>query len=86
MLRGDSSGDDVSLRAASMGALHLLRRLSDTASVLLAIDNLQWVDSASARVLGFVLRRLSATPIGLLATLRAGRHESVVHAALPPAW
>ena len=84
LLRCEPDRDDVGMRAASLAALHLLRHLADTAPVLLAIDNLQWVDSASARVLGFVLRRLPAAPIGLLGTLRTGRREPVLHDALQP--
>jgi len=84
LLRREPGDDDVGMRAGSLAALHLLRHLAGTAPVLLAIDNLQWVDSASARVLGFVLRRLSSAPIGLLGTLRTGRREPVVHDALQP--
>jgi DNA-binding CsgD family transcriptional regulator len=46
--------------------------LSETQPVLLAIDDLQWLDAASASILGYVVRRLTGEPIGLLATRRVG--------------
>ncbi|MQY30984.1 helix-turn-helix transcriptional regulator [Nocardia aurantia] len=44
----------------------LLSRLAATAPVLLSIDDLHWLDEATARVLRFVIRRTAAVPIGLL--------------------
>ena len=38
--------------------------------VLLAVDDAQWVDSSSAEVLRFLLRRLGDQPVGVLATVR----------------
>jgi hypothetical protein len=52
--------------------LEALRQLAETRPVVVAIDDLQWIDSASARVLRFALRRLDAEPVGLLATVRVG--------------
>lgn len=43
----------------------------DDRPVLVLVDDLHWIDASSANVLGFVARRLGATPIGLLATRRA---------------
>ncbi|MER5322968.1 hypothetical protein [Streptosporangium roseum] len=40
--------------------------------VLLVIDDLPWLDRASAIVLGMVARRLSGLPVGLLAACRTG--------------
>jgi DNA-binding CsgD family transcriptional regulator len=39
--------------------------------VLLAIDDIQWLDAASAQVLEFALRRLESEPVALLASLRS---------------
>jgi predicted ATPase len=38
--------------------------------VLLALDDLQWIDPSSAQAIGFAVRRLTA-PVGVLATLRS---------------
>jgi DNA-binding CsgD family transcriptional regulator len=57
-------------RALSTAVLGMLRSLSGDGPVLVAIDDLQWVDPASARALAFALRRLKDEPIGLLASWR----------------
>jgi DNA-binding CsgD family transcriptional regulator len=68
--RETSPRDRVQPREAAVGALAAIRTLARSSPVLIAIDDLQWLDSASARVLGYALRRLADEPIGLLATLR----------------
>ena len=50
----------------------VLRLLAARTPVLLAIDDVQWLDVASRRVLAFALRRSGALPIGALVTLRGG--------------
>ena len=50
----------------------VLRLLAARTPVLLAIDDVQWLDAASGRVLAFALRRSGALPIGALVTLRGG--------------
>ena len=40
--------------------------------MLVAIDDVQWLDAPSARVLAFVVRRLEDAPIRILAALRVG--------------
>jgi DNA-binding CsgD family transcriptional regulator len=57
-------------RAIGTGLVSLLVRLAARIPVLLAIDDLQWLDRPSARALEFALRRLDAHPIALLATGR----------------
>jgi DNA-binding NarL/FixJ family response regulator len=59
-------------RAVSVAVLTLLRSLAGKTPILIAIDDVQWLDSASARVLAFALRRLREGPIGLLMTRRSG--------------
>jgi hypothetical protein len=43
--------------------------------LLIAVDDLQWVDSASDRVIRFVLRRLDTEQIGFIATRRLERDD-----------
>lgn len=50
----------------------VLRLLAARTPVLLAIDDVQWLDAASRGVLAFALRRSGALPIGALVTLRGG--------------
>ena len=52
------------------GLVAAFRALAADAPLLLAIDDVQWLDPASARVLSFAVRRIGEEPIGVLATLR----------------
>jgi hypothetical protein len=51
-------------------ALQVLRELSRTGPVLLAVDDLQWLDEVSAKALRFALNRLTEAAVALLATSR----------------
>jgi DNA-binding CsgD family transcriptional regulator len=57
-------------RSVATAALGVLRVLATDRSVVLVVDDLPWLDAASARVVAFALRRLSAEPVSLLATVR----------------
>ena len=60
-------------RVVGMATLTVLRDLARIVPVVVAIDDLQWVDPASGDALGFALRRArqEGLSIGLLATMRA---------------
>ena len=66
--------------------LEALRGLAAMRATIVAIDDLQWLDSVSARTLRYVLRRLDAEPVGVLTTLRLGWPTDPLAAAsaLPP--
>ena len=52
-------------------AVHdVLRALARARPLLVALDDVQWLDPASAGVLEVALRRLRGDPIGLLVTVR----------------
>jgi DNA-binding CsgD family transcriptional regulator len=57
-------------RAIGLALLNVLRTLSGSGPLLVAIDDTQWLDQPSAAVLAFALRRLVAEPVGVLATVR----------------
>jgi DNA-binding CsgD family transcriptional regulator len=59
-------------RAISAAFLGMVRALSLRGPVVLAIDDLQWLDAPSARAVEFAVRRLEHEPVGLLASARAG--------------
>jgi DNA-binding CsgD family transcriptional regulator len=61
------------LSAAFLGAV---RALSADRPVLVAVDDLQWIDLPSARILQFALHRLSREPVRLIATSRTGERPS----------
>src|SRR5260370_9310485 len=56
-----------------LGLLGVLDQLAARSAVLVAIDDVQWLDPPSARVLGFSLRRLARQPVAVLATERTDR-------------
>jgi DNA-binding CsgD family transcriptional regulator len=71
LLRVEPRGRSADQRAVSIAAAGLLAALSEAeAPLLLAIDDVQWLDAASAAVLTFAIRRLQNRPIGVLLCLR----------------
>ena len=69
LLRGPAGPAVTDYRAAGAALLSVLDWLADDTPVLLAIDDLQWMDSSTAQVVDFALRRLTA-PAAVLAALR----------------
>lgn len=59
----------VDHRSVAVAFLGVLERLSEAGPVLVAVDDLQWVDASSALALGYALRRLTVAA-GVLATCR----------------
>lgn len=59
-------------RAVSVAVLNVLLLLARSAPVLVAIDDVQWLDPPTSRVLRFAIRRLSPTPIGIMVAIRTG--------------
>jgi DNA-binding CsgD family transcriptional regulator len=57
-------------RAVAAATLECLRRLSVNASILLAIDDVQWLDPSTANVLGYALRRMGSADVRVIATRR----------------
>ncbi len=57
-------------RAIALGVLGALRTLSVSLPVVIAIDDIQWIDGSSARALSFAIRRLAGHPVAILATRR----------------
>jgi DNA-binding CsgD family transcriptional regulator len=60
-------------RAVAAGLLSILRELTRESPVLIAIDDVQWLDRPSESALAFALRRLEpTTPLALLIAQRRG--------------
>jgi DNA-binding CsgD family transcriptional regulator len=65
-------------RAISLGVLGAFRALSAAGPVVIAIDDLQWMDGSSARALSFAMRRLDGHPVAVLATKRLEHRSSEI--------
>jgi hypothetical protein len=70
MLREATDGP-ADARTIATALVSALAELADQSPVLLALDDAQWLDHASARALEFAARRLPPR-LGVLATLRTG--------------
>jgi DNA-binding CsgD family transcriptional regulator len=78
-------GEDAFARGRAV--LGALRGLVAARPVVVAVDDVQWLDSASARALRYALRRLDGEPVGLLVTARRGADAEdalAATSALPP--
>jgi DNA-binding CsgD family transcriptional regulator len=70
LLREDSAGANVDWRAVGMAVANVWRSISQTKQISICIDDIQWIDPASDRVIGFALRRLGDSRVLILCTLR----------------
>jgi DNA-binding CsgD family transcriptional regulator len=64
---GGAPPDPRSIAVAFLGAV---RALADEGPVVIAMDDVQWLDTASAFSIAFALRRLEREPVAVLATVR----------------
>ncbi|MFJ3669069.1 AAA family ATPase [Streptomyces sp. NPDC090106] len=81
--RGESTlqRDGLALRLAVLSAL---RALAAEGPVLIVADDVQWLDSASAELLGFAARRLGDTPVRMLCAVRTEGEEYDRHLRASP--
>jgi ATP/maltotriose-dependent transcriptional regulator MalT len=69
LLRRSADGPVTDQRAVGAAFLSVVERLAEESSVLVAIDDLQWIDPPSRLIISAAMRRLGG-PIGVLATVR----------------
>ena len=69
LLRSDPGGAAVDPRAVATAALSLLEEIAESGPVVVAIDDIQWLDQPSARTIEFCARRLAGR-VGLIASRR----------------
>jgi DNA-binding CsgD family transcriptional regulator len=62
-------------RGVSVAFLNVVRLLCGESAVVLAIDDVQWLDRPTARVVDFALRRLTSAPVVVLASARLGARK-----------
>jgi DNA-binding CsgD family transcriptional regulator len=70
LLRTDAGGAPPERRAVAAGLRSALRALAAERPLLVAIDDVHWVDAASVAALGFAARRLDDDPVRFLLTRR----------------
>jgi hypothetical protein len=65
-----SSGPAAGPLAACAGALGVLASAADDKPLVLLVDDFQWIDPESQRILLFVARRLATEPIAMILVVR----------------
>jgi DNA-binding CsgD family transcriptional regulator len=78
LFRAEPVGIPPDPRAVAAAFLGLLRELGSAGPVLVAIDDVQWLDKASQDVLSFALRRLGGEPLRFLISVRTGTTSTLV--------
>jgi DNA-binding CsgD family transcriptional regulator len=71
LLHEEPGSHPIDQRSVAAGTLSVLRAQAVTRPVLIAVDDIQWLDQPSAHVLGYVVRRLGTLPVGVVACHRA---------------
>jgi DNA-binding CsgD family transcriptional regulator len=72
LVLGDDEGRSPDPHAIGVALLTALRALAAELPLVVAVDDVQWLDAASTAGLAFAARRLRAEPVGLLLSRRFG--------------
>ncbi len=72
---GLSSGEPPDRFLVALAALSLLSEVAEERPLLCFVDDAQWLDAASAQVLGFVARRLLAESVAIVFAVREPSEE-----------
>ena len=73
LLLEEVAGEEADARTVLAATLSCLRVLAESGPVVLAIDDMQWIDQASNSALAFALRRLGDSSVSVLGARRAER-------------
>ena len=80
---GRLGGPALDVFLIALATLELCTRAAKGAGLLVVVDDLHWLDDASAQVLGFVARRVASEPVVLLAATRPGYDDPLSGAGVP---
>lgn len=72
LLRAEPGPEPPDQRAVAVAFLGVIRALAEAAPVIIGVDDLPWLDRASASVLEYAQRRLTTERAGLLVTAATG--------------
>jgi DNA-binding CsgD family transcriptional regulator len=70
LMRAEPGPDGPDERAIAMGTRSVLAQLAGQGPVLIAVDDAQWLDQATAAALTFCVRRLDDVPVGVAVSVR----------------
>ena len=84
LLLRPAGGKPPTAHAVGLGLLAALRECLSQHPVLVAIDDVQWLDEASREALTFALRRVPGGPLSLLVAARAEAAADPLTAGTPP--
>ena len=70
LLRDSTGAAPLDHRALAVGVRDVLHMLTERGQVMLAVDDLQWLDSVTTAALAFALRRTASRPLILLLARR----------------
>ena len=80
LLRAEPGGRPPAPRAIAAAVLGVVRELARSRPVVLAVDDVQWLDSSSAEALAFAARRLESEAARFVLAERAGTSSALTQA------
>lgn len=89
LLRTGPEGVRPDRRAVGSAVIETIQHLAGSTRVLLAVDDIQWVDASSAQALAFALRRLRDVPVKIISAMRVGpglKDPTQLDRAFPDEW
>jgi DNA-binding CsgD family transcriptional regulator len=84
LLLRPAGGEPPTARAVGLAVLAALRGCLSEGPILVAIDDVQWLDEASLEALTFALRRVPGGPLSLLVAARSEAAADPLTAGAPP--
>jgi DNA-binding CsgD family transcriptional regulator/tetratricopeptide (TPR) repeat protein len=84
LLLRPAAGPPPAAHAVGLAVLSVLRWCLDAGPLMVAIDDVQWLDAASLEALAFAFRRLSAGPLGVLLAARTDAPADPLTVGAPP--